>query len=334
MFCVYQGARHGNKCFRNFGGGGGGTHTMRWGLEQSRNLMTVRIANDTGIEKVVRTYRNLGIGEHEPYLSSALGAGETTVLKLVNAYAALANNGQMFVPSVIDYVQDRNGKVIWRSDNRRCVGCNMAEWDGKPMPRIPRKGKQAIDPGTAFQTVHMLTGVVTRGTATRLRDLDLPLFGKTGTTTGPKDVWFVGGSQQYVAGVYLGYDQPRSLGGYAQGGRIAAPIFKEMVEKTKKRWSRDPYTAPANIRMVRIDRVSGKRVLGVEPGSDPKASVIWEAFKPDTEPRRYTASDRFMEQRNALIAEIRARRNVKPEGDDIMTIIDQKQFAEQQGGIY
>jgi len=333
-FCVYQGSRLGEKCFRNFGGGGGGTHTMRWGLEQSRNLMTVRIANDTGMDRVVRTFKNFGIGDYQPYLAFALGAGETSVLKLVNAYSALANNGEQFTPTLIDYVQDRNGKVIWRSDNRRCVGCNMAEWDGKPMPRLGRKGKQVIDADTAFQTVHMLTGVVIRGTAVRLRDLDLPLFGKTGTTSGPTDVWFMGGSQRYVGGVYLGYDTPRSLGGWAQGGRVAAPIFKQMVEMTKERWSHLPFTAPPGIRMVRIDRVSGKRVFGAEPSDDPKAAVIWEAFKPDTEPRRYSAADKFIEQRDALIAEIRARNAADQQGDDIMSIIDQKDFAEQKGGIY
>ncbi|MCX7864211.1 MAG: penicillin-binding transpeptidase domain-containing protein, partial [Novosphingobium sp.] len=267
-------------------------------------------------------------------LSSALGAGETTVLRMVNAYAALANNGLQLKPTLIDYVQDRNGKVIWRSDNRRCVGCNMPEWDGKPMPRIPRSGKQVIDAATAYQTVHMLTGVILRGTAVVLRDLDLPLFGKTGTTSGPKDVWFVGGSQKYVAGVYVGYDRPRSLGGGAQGGRIAAPIFKQFVQATRPRWSLEPFVAPPGIRMVRIDRISGKRVFGTDPGTDPKSAVIWEAFKPDTEPSRYSMADRFIQQRDALIAEIRALRSADKGEDDIMSIIDQKDFVAQQGGIY
>src|SRR5690606_38355985 len=164
--------------------------------------------------------------------------------------------------------------------------CKMADWDGKPMPRLEPRGKQVMDPRTAYQTVHMLEGVVTRGTAVVLRDLKLPLFGKTGTTTGPKEVWFVGGSQKFVAGVYLGFDKPRWLGGYAQGGRLAAPIFKQVVQRTRDRWSTTPFVAPEGIRMVRIDRVSGKRVFGVEPGSYPKSAIIWEAFKPDTEPKR------------------------------------------------
>jgi membrane peptidoglycan carboxypeptidase len=135
---------------------------------------------------------------------------------MVNAYSALANNGVQYPATVIDYVQDRNGKVIWRGDKRRCDTCNMAEWDGKPMPRIERRGKQVIDAETAYQVVHMLEGVVTRGTAVRLRDLDLPLFGKTGTTNGPTNVWFIGGSQDLVGGVYLGYDSA------ALAGRLCA----------------------------------------------------------------------------------------------------------------
>ncbi|MET1754790.1 transglycosylase domain-containing protein [Novosphingobium sp. RD2P27] len=333
-FCVYQGAALGNKCFRNFGGGGGGTHTMRWGLEQSRNLMTVRIANDTGMPRVIRTFHNVGIGDYKPYLSFALGAGETTVARMVNAYAALANNGVQFPASVIDYVQDRNGKVIWRSDDRRCMGCNMAEWDGKAMPRIARKGKQVLDAATAYQVVHMLEGVVTRGTAVSLRDLDLPLFGKTGTTSGPTDVWFVGGSQDYVAGVYLGYDTPRSLGGYAQGGRIAAPIFKQVVQKTKERWSSEPFVAPAGVRMVRIDRSSGKQVMGVEPTNEPKAAIIWEAFKPDTEPKRYTAQDEFARKRDALVAEIRSAQRARAAATSTTRQAEPRDFVEEQGGLY
>lgn len=306
QFCVYQGAQLGQKCFRNFDmRGAGGTHTMRWGLEQSRNLMTIRIANDSGMENVVKTIDRVGIGKYQPYLSFALGAGETTVLQMANAYAALANNGIQFPTSLVDYVQDRNGKVIWKSDNRRCDKCSMAEWDGKPMPRLAPRGKQVMDPRTAFQVVHMLEGVVTRGTATVLRDLNLPLFGKTGTTTGPTNVWFAGGSQDLVGAVYLGHDQPRSLGGYAQGGSIAAPMFKQFILESRNRWSEKPFVAPANIHWIKVDRVSGSRVFAGSPTSDPKSGIIWEAFKADTEARRVTRQDELAKQRDALIAAIR-----------------------------
>src|SRR5690606_3926525 len=145
-------------------------------------------------------------------------------------------------------------KVIWRSDQRECTNCNMPEWDGQPMPRLGIAGKQVMDPRTAFQTVHMLEGVVTRGTAVRLRALELPLFGKTGTTSGPTDAWFVGGSPQIVAGMYVGFDQPRNLGGWVQGGNTAAPIFKRFVEASREHWDGDEFVAPAGVRMVRIDR--------------------------------------------------------------------------------
>ena len=304
-FCVYQGAQLGQKCFRNFDmRGAGGTHTMRWGLEQSRNLMTVHIANDTGMDRVVKQISKVGIGTYPPYLSYALGAGETTVAQMTNAYAALANNGVQYGQSLIDYVQDRNGKVIFRADTRRCDACNMAQWDGKPMPRLNPRGKQVMDPRTAYQVVHMLEGVVSRGTAVVLRDLGLPLFGKTGTTSGPTNVWFAGGSHDIVGAVYLGYDQPRSLGGYAQGGTFAAPIFKQFITQTRHRWDHRPFVAPADIYMVKIDRISGKRVYDGSPSEDPKSSIIWEAFKADAEPKRGDAGS-LAEQRDALIAAVR-----------------------------
>ncbi|MCX7284876.1 MAG: transglycosylase domain-containing protein, partial [Novosphingobium sp.] len=335
-FCVYQGAALGEKCFRNFGNeGGSGSHTMRWDLEQSRNLMTVRVANDVGMDKVVRTIGAVGIGRYDPYLSMALGAGDTTVLKMVNGYSALANQGRQHPPTLIDYVQDRNGKVIARADNRRCDGCSMPQWDGKPMPRFAPGGKQVMDPRTAYQVVHMLEGVVVRGTAVTLRDLNLPLFGKTGTTSGPTNVWFVGGSPDVIAGVYIGYDQPRSLGGYAQGGRIAAPVFKQFVQETRTRWKDIPFRVPEGVRMVKIDRVSGKRVFGGTPENDAaKASVIWEAFKPDTEPRR-TAREGEMTAKQAVIDALRrarGARGISDGGADDAPV--EQDFLEEQGGIY
>jgi penicillin-binding protein 1A len=165
--------------------------------------------------------------------------------------------------------------------------CTAADWDGKPMPRPPLRTRQLVDPMAAFQMVHIMEGVIERGTATVLRDLNRPLFGKTGTTSGPTNVWFVGGTPDIVAGVYMGYDHPRSLGGYAQGGRIAAPIFKQWAQASLQDQPKVPFIAPTGIRWVRIDRATGKRVFGIFPTTeDPKSSVIWEAFQPQTEPRR------------------------------------------------
>lgn len=289
-FCVWQGAGLGNKCFRNFDGGYAGPKTMRWAVEQSRNLVTVRTASQTGMAKITDAARKLGVGDYPNYLSTALGAGETTVLKLTNAYAILANHGRAVSPTLIDFVQDRNGKVIFRTDNRCGVmegRCNAADWDGGAMPRPPSRSRQVLDPQAAFQMVHILTGVIERGTATVLRDLNRPIFGKTGTTSGPRDVWFIGGTPEIVAGVYLGYDQPRNMGGGAQGGRIAAPIWKQWAQASFKDVPPTPFIAPQGIRMVRVDRASGRRVFGTFPvREDPKSAVIWEAFKPETEPRR------------------------------------------------
>ncbi|QNN64315.1 PBP1A family penicillin-binding protein [Sphingomonas rhizophila] len=341
-FCVWQGAGLGNKCFRNFDGGYAGPKTMRWGVEQSRNLMTVRAASQTGMDKIVATAEKLGLGKYDPYLSISLGAGETTVLKLVNAYAILANQGRQVKPTLVDYVQDRNGKVIYRSDNRCRVmeGCNAADWDGRSMPRPPNRNRQVLDPQAAYQMVHILEGVVERGTATTLRELDRPMFGKTGTTTGPTNVWFVGGTPDIVGGVYLGYDQPRSMGGYAQGGRIAAPIFKQFAQAAFKDLPKTPFVAPPGIRMVRIDRVTGKRVFGTFPVTeDPKSSVIWEAFQPETEPRRsfrrsveLAGGDAATDTNGRPAARTVARRPATPAKPKAPT--DSGEFLQRQGGIY
>jgi penicillin-binding protein 1A len=288
-FCVWQGAGLGNKCFVNFDRRYAGPKTLRWGVEQSRNLMTVRAASTVGMSKITDTARKLGVGDYGNYLSFALGAGDTTVLRLTNSYAILANQGRAVKPTTIDYVEDRNGKIIYRSDNRCALmgTCNASDWNGQAMPRPPNRTRQLLDPMAAFQMVHIMEGVIQRGTATVLRDLDRPLFGRTGTTNGPTNVWFVGGSPDIVAGVYLGYDQPRPMGGWAQGGRISAPIWKEWAQTALKDQPKTPFVAPPGIRWVRIDRGTGKRVFGVFPVTeDPKASVIWEAFQPQTEPRR------------------------------------------------
>lgn len=339
-FCVYQSASLGRKCFRNFGGArGAGSQTMRWGLEQSRNLMTVRAANDTGMENVVKTIAKMGIGEYDPYLAFALGAGDTTVLRLTNAYSMLVNHGRELKPTVIDYVQDRRGKVIWRADERKCVKCNMLRWDGKPMPRPKRVGKQLMDAMTAYQVVHMLEGVIQRGTATNLRSLDRPLFGKTGTSTGPTNAWFVGGTPDVVAGLYIGFDTPRPMGGYVQGGSTAAPIFKAFAMKgLNDNISQVPFRAPAGIRMVRIDRVSGRRVFGGFPSDDPKSSVIWEAFKPDTEPKRSIREEEMAaaaSTRTRAAPKRSAERAAPRKSEDAPARAQQpNDFAGDQGGIY
>lgn len=322
-YCVYQGARLGQKCFSNFGGGrGSGPHTLRWGIEQSKNLMTVRTAAQTGMERVVDTIDRMGIGKYPPFLSVALGAGETTVQRMVNAFSIIANQGRGHPSTLIDFVQDRHGKVIWPDNWRPCNRCNTPDWNGKAMPRPVIRARQVIDPITAYQMVHITEGVIQRGTATVLRDLNRPMMGKTGTSTGPTNVWFIGGTPQIMAGLYIGYDKPVSLGGYAQGGTIAAPIFKQFAEKAYAGLPPIPFRAPPGVRLVRVDRASGKQVYGAWPSDDPKASVIWEAFKPESEPRRNVArADDAGLQREAKPA----RRAATQSDSD---------FLQRQGGIY
>jgi penicillin-binding protein 1A len=306
---------------------------MRWGLEQSRNLMTVRAASQTGMDNVVKLAAAAGINkageEYSPVLAIALGAGETTVQRMVNAYSILARNGRDVKPTLIDFVQDRNGKVIFRADMRPCDRCKQAEWDGKAMPRPPLSTKQAIDPITAYQVVHMLEGVIQRGTATQLQKLERPIFGKTGTTTGPTNVWFVGGSADMIAGLYLGFDQPRPMGHYAQGGTLAVPIFYDFASKAMKDMRVVPFRAPLGTRMVRIDRSSGKRVYGAWPGKDPKSAVIWEAFRAEAEPSRSIRKDEVAKPKAKKDATIRSDDAARGTGS-----AQQRSTEFKQGEIY
>ncbi len=320
-YCVYQGARLGQKCFSNFGGArGSGPHTMRWGIEQSKNLMTVRAAAQTGMDRVVDTIDRMGVGKYPPFLSIALGAGETTVQRMVNAFSIIANQGRGHPSTLIDFVQDRHGKVIWPDNWRPCERCNARDWNGKSMPRPVIRARQVIDPVTAYQMVHITEGVIQRGTATVLRDLNRPMMGKTGTSTGPTNVWFIGGTPQMIGGLYIGYDKPKSLGGYAQGGTLAAPIFKEFAQKAYEGLPPIPFRAPPGVRLVRVDRGSGRQVYGAWPGDDPKASVIWEAFKPESEPRRIVARP------GEVVRDAKPERKVRKQNDS--------DFLQRQGGIY
>ncbi len=337
-YCVWQGASLGQKCFRNFTGNGAGPQTMRWGLEQSRNLMTVRAAAESGMDNVTDTFRDFGIGDYPDYLSYALGAGDTTVLKMVNAYSMLVNHGRELKPTLIDFAQNRKGKVIFPAKWKPCKGCRAKDWNGKPMPRFAAAGKQVMDPITAYQVVHMLEGVIERGTAVTLRELDRPLFGKTGTTTGPTNVWFIGGSPHLVAGLYLGFDQPRNMGGYAQGSSLAAPIFKQFARSAMAGMPKTPFIAPAGTRLVRIDRKSGKRVYGAWPGRDPMSAVIWEAFKAETEPKRSIRQEELAarEDKPKEASETQsnsATRSSTSASTSVGTKRDQE-FIQQEGGIY
>lgn len=257
-----------------------GATTLRVGVEKSRNLMTVRLAQHIGMDKVAATAARFGIeADMQPRLSYALGAGETTLLRLSTAYAILVNGGRRVTPTFIDRIQDRRGQTIFKQDARPCPACGpKIRWDSQPTPDIAMTGDQVVDPRIAYQMVSIMEGVVQRGTATRLRSLNRPLAGKTGTTNDSRDVWFVGFTPDIVTGVYIGYDTPKSLGEKATGGGIAAPIFGEFMQKALADTPATPFRMPSGIRLIPVDPASGNRVSPTAP------NMVWEAFLPGQSP--------------------------------------------------
>ena len=256
-----------------------GPSTLRLGIEKSRNLMTVRLAQFIGMESVVDYARRFGIVDEMPeLLSMALGAGETTLLQLTTAYAMFVNGGKRIVPTVLDRIQDRYGKTVFRHDARPCPDCRDIRWHRQEEPEIPDARPQVIKASTAYQVVSMLQGVVQRGTGRRLRDVGRPLAGKTGTTDDAFDTWFIGFSPDLAVGVYVGFDRPKSLGPREQGASVAAPIFKQFVSEALAGEPVIPFRVPPGIRLVRVNAQSG---LPARPG---ERNVILEAFRPGSEP--------------------------------------------------
>ncbi len=258
-----------------------GPTPLRVGIEKSRNVMTVRLANAIGMEAVVEEAKKFGIVDDMPtLLSFSLGAKETTPLRLAAAYGMIVNGGKKIAPSIVDRVQDRDGKTIWRVDNRPCEECSGGSWFlGMPTPEIPDVREQIQDPRTAYQMVSMLEGVVQRGTGARLKALGFPLAGKTGTTNESRDAWFVGFTPDLVAAVYVGFDEPRSLGSHETGSSVAIPIFQNFMAEAMKDRPAIPFRVPPGLRMVRVDAATG----ALASPSDKNA--IWEAFIPGTEPQ-------------------------------------------------
>jgi penicillin-binding protein 1A len=252
---------------------------MRVGIEKSRNLMTVRLAQTIGMEKVVEYARRFGIIENmEPVLSMALGAGETTLMRITTGYAMLVNGGKRISPTLIDRVQDRNGRTIYRHDLRECEVCRVEAWQGQPPPELPDEREQVADPASAYQIVGMLQGVVQRGTGRRIASLGMPLGGKTGTTNDNVDTWFIGFSPDLAVGAFVGFDEPRTLGRHDTGSGVAAPIFKAFMSEALTKEDAVPFRIPPGIRMVRLNADTGQLA---RPGDK---HVFLEAFKPGTEP--------------------------------------------------
>jgi penicillin-binding protein 1A len=257
-----------------------GPATMRQGLQHSRNLMTIRMAQTVGMAKVAEVAERLGaVDKLQQTLAMSLGAQETTALRMVGAYAEIVNGGKKVVPTFIDRVQDAQGWTIYRHDERKCDGCQMAGYDGSAPPELPDERPQVLDPANAYQMVSMMEGVVQRGTASAVKAVGKPLAGKTGTTNDGRDVWFIGFSPDLVAGVYLGFDQPRSLGAKATGGRLSAPIFRDFMIEALQDKPATPFRVPPGVRLVKVNEKTGERWVAGDEGL-----AIWEAFKPGTEP--------------------------------------------------
>jgi penicillin-binding protein 1A len=264
---------------KNYGGGSAGPSTLRAGIERSRNLMTVRLANDMGMNLVAEYAERFGVYDKMmPVLAMSLGSGETTVMRMVSAYAIMANGGKHIVPSLIDRIQDRYGKTVFKHDQRGCEGCVATGWQGQDEPVLVDNAEQVLDPMTAYQITSMMEGVVQRGTATTLAELGRPIAGKTGTTNEEKDAWFVGYTPDLVVGLYMGYDKPTPMGKGSTGGGLAAPIFKEFMADVLKDTRPVDFRVPEGMRMIPVDRKTGMQAQAGAGGA------IVEAFKPGTGP--------------------------------------------------
>jgi len=251
-----------------------GPSTLRTGIEKSRNLMTVRVAQKVGFDQISKFTKDFGIYDDVPeLLSVSLGAAETTLVKLTNAYCTFVNGGKKVTPIFIDRIQDRRGKTIFNADKRKCAGCEEISYLKDEIPLIQDDRKQIISPETAYQITSMLEGVVKRGTGRNLRNLNLTLAGKTGTTNKNMDAWFLGFTSKLVIGVYVGFDEPKTLGKYETGAKAALPVFKKFVKKVIRKKDALPFKVPNTINLVMVDVETGLQA------NDNTKRVIYESFK-------------------------------------------------------
>ena len=256
-----------------------GPSTLRFGVEHSRNQMTVRLAQDLGMPIIIDYAKRFGIYDDLlPVLSMSLGAGETTLMRLATGYCMLANGGRLVHATLIDRIQDRWGHTVWRHDQRVCESCKADSWQNQEEPDIPDDRPQIIDPHTAYQMTSILEGVIQRGTATVLKSVGRPLAGKTGTTNEEKDAWFIGYSPDLVVGVFVGYDTPTPMGKFQTGGKVAAPIFGAFMQEALADTPPAPFRVPPGLKLVRVNLRTGLRASADDPTS------IMEAFKPGEEP--------------------------------------------------
>ncbi len=257
-----------------------GPTTLRVGIEKSRNLMTVRLADFLGMDLISKYSNHFGITDNmPPLLANSLGSAETTLLRLTAAYGMIVNGGKKLSPTFIDRIQDRYGKTVFKYDTRICQHCgSMVKWEEQPVPEVPDNREQIADPRTTYQMVSIMEGVVQRGTGVRLRSLGRPMAGKTGTTNDSRDAWFMGFTPDLVVGVFTGFDNPRSLGKRETGSSVAIPVFKQFMKEALEGKPATPFRKPSGIRNIRINAKTGARA---RPGDE---KVIWESFVAGTEP--------------------------------------------------
>ena len=259
-----------------------GPAPLRTGIERSRNLMTIRLAQDVGMNVVADYAERFGVyNDMQQVLANSLGAQETTLFKMVAAYAMFANGGERVEPTLVDRVQNRWGKTIYRHDQRQCEGCRLASLDQGISPRITSDRERVMDAVTAYQLTSMMRGVVERGTASATVKLGVPVAGKTGTTNDAKDVWFVGFTPNIVAGCYMGYDRPQSLGRGASGGGMCGPVFNAFMKKAIKQYGASKFEVPPNTYFLKFDRFSGARLPDDAVGDHVVAELFREGEEPE-----------------------------------------------------
>jgi penicillin-binding protein 1A len=278
-FSIDQGGDLGLWEPKNYAGGYAGPSTLRLGIEKSRNLMTVRLANDMSMKLIAEYAERFGIYDKMlPVLSNSLGSQETTVLKMASAYSIMANGGKAVKATMIDRIQDRYGRTVFRHDDRICPDCEAAEWKNQAEPDLVDQREQVLDPMTAYQITSMMEGVVQRGTAQIVKDLKRPIAGKTGTSNDEKDAWFVGYSTDLVVAVFMGFDQPKPMGKGQTGGELAAPMFVDFMKVALADKPVAEFIVPDGMNLIRINRKTG-----MKSSSEGDATIL-EAFKPGTGP--------------------------------------------------
>jgi len=259
---------------KNYGKKFYGSSTLRTGVEKSRNLMTVRVAQELGIDKIINFSKKLNIYEDpDELMSISLGSAETTLLKITTAYCSFVNGGKIVDPILIDRIQDSEGNTIFKNEKRICNNCDEISFNGTKIPKIENKFIKIFSPQTAYQMTSILEGVIKRGTGKGLRDLNLQIAGKTGTTNKNTDAWFIGFTSNLVVGVYVGHDSPKSLGKIETGSRAAMPIFKKFIKNSVNNHEARPFKVAKGIKMMVVDSVTGKKA---DFGS--KKTII-ESFK-------------------------------------------------------